>query len=43
MTDEQRALEANILWHEEKGTAMGVIIISWLAKVRNHQSIHITS
>lgn len=33
MTDEQRALEANILWHEEKGTAMGVIIISWLAKI----------
>ncbi|KAG1815436.1 Inositolphosphorylceramide synthase subunit Kei1-domain-containing protein [Suillus variegatus] len=33
MSDEQRALEANILWHEEKGTAMGVIIISWLAKI----------
>jgi hypothetical protein len=43
MTDAERALEANILWHEEKGTAMGVIIISWLAKVHNHQFIHTTS
>jgi len=35
MTDAQRAVEANILWHEEKSTAMGVIIVSWLAKVRS--------
>jgi hypothetical protein len=35
MTDAQRAAEANILWHEEKSTAMGVIIVSWLAKVRS--------
>ncbi|KAJ8594772.1 DUF1753-domain-containing protein, partial [Rhizopogon salebrosus TDB-379] len=33
LTDAQRAAEANILWHEEKGTAMGVIVISWLAKI----------
>ncbi|OAX38881.1 DUF1753-domain-containing protein [Rhizopogon vinicolor AM-OR11-026] len=32
LTDTQRAA-ANILWHEEKGTAMGVIVVSWLAKI----------
>lgn len=36
LTDAQRAAEANILWNEEKGTAMGVIVVSWLAKVRDY-------
>ena len=35
LTDAQRIAEANILWNEEKGTAMGVILVSWLAKVRD--------
>jgi len=33
MTDVQLAAAANILWHEEKGTAAMVITISWLSKV----------
>ncbi|KAI6001251.1 Inositolphosphorylceramide synthase subunit Kei1-domain-containing protein [Pisolithus albus] len=33
MTDAQLAAAANILWHEEKGTAVAVIVLSWLAKI----------
>lgn len=33
MTDAQLATAANILWHEEKGVAAAVILLSWLAKV----------
>ncbi|KIJ65175.1 hypothetical protein HYDPIDRAFT_111068 [Hydnomerulius pinastri MD-312] len=33
MTDAQLAAAANILWHEEKGTAAMVIAISWLSKI----------
>ena len=34
MTEVQLAAAANILWHEEKGVAAAVIVLSWLAKVR---------
>lgn len=34
MSDTQLAAAANILWHEEKGVAAAVIILSWLSKVR---------
>ncbi|KAI6014097.1 Inositolphosphorylceramide synthase subunit Kei1-domain-containing protein [Pisolithus microcarpus] len=33
MTDAQLAAAANILWHEEKGTAVAVIVLSWFAKI----------
>jgi inositol phosphorylceramide synthase regulatory subunit len=33
MTDEQRAEAAHMMWNDEKGTAAGIIIISWLIKV----------
>lgn len=33
MTDTQLAYAANVLWHEEKGTAAVVIVLSWFAKV----------
>ncbi|KAH7885792.1 Inositolphosphorylceramide synthase subunit Kei1-domain-containing protein [Phlebopus sp. FC_14] len=33
LTDAQLAAAANILWHEEKGTAVLVITVSWLSKV----------
>ncbi|KAG6374742.1 Inositolphosphorylceramide synthase subunit Kei1-domain-containing protein [Boletus reticuloceps] len=33
MTETQLAAAANILWHEEKGVAATVIILSWLAKI----------
>jgi len=33
MTDAQRAAAADILWHEEKGAAGMVIIVSWLSKL----------
>jgi len=33
MTDVQLAAAANILWHEEKGVAATVIVLSWLAKI----------
>ena len=33
MTDTELAAAANILWHEEKGVAAMVIVLSWLAKV----------
>jgi hypothetical protein len=35
MTDAQRAAAADILWHEEKGAAGMVIVVSWLSKVRS--------
>ena len=34
MTEAQLAAAANILWHEEKGVAAAVIVLSWFAKVR---------
>lgn len=33
MTDEERIAAARLMWSTEKGTAAGVIIISWLVKV----------
>jgi len=33
MTDEQRAEAAHMMWNDEKGTAAGIIIISWLIKI----------
>ncbi|KAF9219746.1 DUF1753-domain-containing protein [Gyrodon lividus] len=33
MSDVQRAAAANILWHEEKGAAVMVIVISWMSKI----------
>jgi len=33
MTEAQLAAAANILWHEEKGVAAAVIVLSWLAKI----------
>jgi len=33
LTDAQLAIAANILWHEEKGVAAAVIVLSWLAKI----------
>lgn len=34
MTDKERMAAANMIWNKEKGTAAGIIILSWLAKVR---------
>lgn len=36
LTDAQLAAAADILWHEEKGTAAMVIVLSWAAKVCWH-------
>ncbi|KIK61638.1 hypothetical protein GYMLUDRAFT_96488 [Collybiopsis luxurians FD-317 M1] len=33
LTDEERAVAAGKIWNHEKGTALAVIIISWLAKI----------
>ncbi|KAJ3801280.1 Inositolphosphorylceramide synthase subunit Kei1-domain-containing protein [Lentinula aff. detonsa] len=33
MTDAQRALAAEQVWNHEKGTALAVIIVSWLSKI----------
>ncbi|EIW79043.1 DUF1753-domain-containing protein [Coniophora puteana RWD-64-598 SS2] len=33
LTDAQRAAAANVLWHEEKGTAALVIVVSWVVKI----------
>ncbi|KAI5993368.1 hypothetical protein EDC04DRAFT_2883626 [Pisolithus marmoratus] len=38
MTDAQLAAAANILWHEEKGTAVAVIVLSWIAKAHTTPS-----
>lgn len=34
MTQEERERAATIIWHEEKGLAIAVIVLSWVAKVR---------
>lgn len=34
MTDQERTAAANMIWNKEKGTAAGIIVLSWLAKVR---------
>lgn len=35
MTAEERAQAATAIWNEEKGTAMAVIVVAWIVKVRN--------
>jgi hypothetical protein len=35
MTEEERAEAAHMMWNHEKGTAAGIIILSWLVKVCN--------
>lgn len=35
MTDEERAAAAMTLWNAEKGIASAMIIIGWIAKVRD--------
>lgn len=40
MTDKERMAAANMIWNKEKGTAAGIIILSWLAKVRKSVFLH---
>jgi hypothetical protein len=35
LTDAQREEAAMTIWNQEKGTAAGIIIASWVFKVRN--------
>ena len=38
MTAAERAQAATALWNSEKGTAMAVIILGWLSKVRKYSA-----
>ncbi|KAE9399930.1 DUF1753-domain-containing protein [Gymnopus androsaceus JB14] len=33
MTDEERALAAGEIWNHEKGTALAVLVLSWISKI----------
>ena len=39
MSDEERVEAAHRMWNREKGTAAGIIILSWLIKVHTFSSI----
>lgn len=43
MTDEERTRAATMIWNQEKGTALAIIIISWLTKVCPIESYSYTS
>jgi hypothetical protein len=39
MTEEERIEAAHMMWNHEKGTAAGIIILSWFVKVCTLASI----
>lgn len=42
MTEQERVVAARMIWDKEKGTAAGIIVLSWLAKVRRYCHIFVS-